>query len=164
MLKIPRVAAYCRVSTLDQHADIQVEAIRRAARERGWNLVAEHVDAGISGARDRRPALDALVYDGASRLVRATPSGQAATNFWYGPANAVVEEVQPTGTVRRFGEVSWRGGVATASVLPWLSVEGGSPRYVLAEPDGRRSARRPRSRSARRGSRCCTWVLRTGTC
>ena len=61
MPKIPRVAAYCRVSTLDQHADIQVEAIRRAARERGWNLVAEHVDAGVSGGRDRRPALDALV-------------------------------------------------------------------------------------------------------
>lgn len=61
MSKIPRVAAYCRVSTLDQHADIQVEAIRRAARERGWNLVAEHVDAGVSGGRDRRPALDALL-------------------------------------------------------------------------------------------------------
>jgi len=61
MSKIPRVAAYCRVSTSDQHADIQVEAIRRAARERGWNLVAEHVDAGISGGRDRRPALDALL-------------------------------------------------------------------------------------------------------
>ena len=61
MTRSPRVAGYCRVSTLDQHADIQVEAIRRAARERGWNLVAEHVDAGISGGRDRRPALDALL-------------------------------------------------------------------------------------------------------
>ncbi len=61
MTRSQRVAAYCRVSTLDQHADIQVEAIRRAARERGWNLVAEHVDAGVSGGRDRRPALDALL-------------------------------------------------------------------------------------------------------
>ena len=61
MSKMPRVSGYCRVSTLDQHADIQVEAIRRAARERGWHLVAEHVDAGVSGGRDRRPALDALV-------------------------------------------------------------------------------------------------------
>jgi DNA invertase Pin-like site-specific DNA recombinase len=50
-----------RVSTLDQHADMQVEAIRRAAGERGWKLVAEQVDAGVSGGRDRRPALDALL-------------------------------------------------------------------------------------------------------
>ncbi len=55
------MAAYCHVSTLDQHADIQVEQVRRAAGERGWNVVAEHVDAGVSGGRDRRPALDALV-------------------------------------------------------------------------------------------------------
>jgi DNA invertase Pin-like site-specific DNA recombinase len=61
MTRSPRVAAYCRISTLDQHADIQVEGIRRAARERGWNLVAEHVDAGVSGGRDRRPALDTLL-------------------------------------------------------------------------------------------------------
>jgi DNA invertase Pin-like site-specific DNA recombinase len=52
----PRVAAYCRVSTHEQHADIQVEAIRKAAHERGWKLVAEHIDAGVSGGRDRRPA------------------------------------------------------------------------------------------------------------
>jgi DNA invertase Pin-like site-specific DNA recombinase len=57
----PRVAAYARVSTHEQHADIQVEAIRKAATERGWKLVAEHVDAGVSGGRDRRPALDALL-------------------------------------------------------------------------------------------------------
>lgn len=57
MPKIPRVADYCRVSTLDKHADIQVEAIRRAARERGGKLVAEDVDTGVSSGRDRRPAL-----------------------------------------------------------------------------------------------------------
>ena len=69
MTRSPRVAAYCRVSTLDQHADIQVEAIRPAARERGWNLVAERVDAGVYGRRDRRPALDALI----SEVLRERP-------------------------------------------------------------------------------------------
>ena len=39
MTRSPRVAADCRVSTLDEHADVQVEAIRRAARERGWHLM-----------------------------------------------------------------------------------------------------------------------------
>jgi DNA invertase Pin-like site-specific DNA recombinase len=48
----PRVAAYCRVSTHEQYADIQVSEIRKAAHERGWKLVSEHVDAGVARSHE----------------------------------------------------------------------------------------------------------------
>lgn len=58
-----RAGIYARVSTTDQHVSNQVEEIRRVAESRNWNIVAEHVDHGISGTVDRRPGLDALLVD-----------------------------------------------------------------------------------------------------
>ena len=57
-----RAAIYARVSTLDQEPENQLQELRRYASARGWT-VAEYVDRGVSGARDRRPALDQLVAD-----------------------------------------------------------------------------------------------------
>jgi DNA invertase Pin-like site-specific DNA recombinase len=61
-----RAALYARVSTLDQHTDNQLVELRRYAAARGWDMV-EHVDHGVSGAKDRRPALDAMVADAKRR-------------------------------------------------------------------------------------------------
>ena len=58
-----RAALYARVSTTDQDIGLQVDELRELARVRGWRLVAEHTDAGVSGAKDRRPGLDALLRD-----------------------------------------------------------------------------------------------------
>ena len=55
-----RAAIYARVSTLDQEPENQLAELRRYVGARGWTAV-EFVDRGISGARDRRPALDALL-------------------------------------------------------------------------------------------------------
>jgi DNA invertase Pin-like site-specific DNA recombinase len=55
-----RVAIYARVSTLDQQPENQLLELQRYAQARGWRVVAEHVDHGLSGAKERRPALDAL--------------------------------------------------------------------------------------------------------
>ena len=60
-----RAALYARVSTAEQSPDGQLEALRAFATARGWHAV-EYVDHGVSGAKERRPALDALV-----RAVRA---------------------------------------------------------------------------------------------
>lgn len=49
-------ALYARVSTYDQRAEMQIHELRQLAEQRGWSLVGEHVDEGISGARERRPA------------------------------------------------------------------------------------------------------------
>lgn len=56
-----RVSVYCRVSTREQSPDMQMSDLRKYAEQRGWEIVAEFVDHGISGAKDRRPGLDALM-------------------------------------------------------------------------------------------------------
>ena len=61
-----RAAVYARVSTLDQQPENQLAELRRYVEARGWTGV-EYVDKGVSGAKDRRPALDALVTDAKRR-------------------------------------------------------------------------------------------------
>jgi DNA invertase Pin-like site-specific DNA recombinase len=55
-----RVGLYARVSTSEQETANQLEALRSFAGARGWALT-EFVDHGISGAKERRPAFDALL-------------------------------------------------------------------------------------------------------
>jgi DNA invertase Pin-like site-specific DNA recombinase len=55
-------AIYARVSTLDQTCENQLLELRRYAEARGWQAV-EYVDHGVSGSKDRRPALDQLTSD-----------------------------------------------------------------------------------------------------
>jgi DNA invertase Pin-like site-specific DNA recombinase len=57
------VALYARTSTHDQNPGMQVEELRRVAGQRGWQVFGEYVDAGHSGAKDRRPELDRLMGD-----------------------------------------------------------------------------------------------------
>jgi DNA invertase Pin-like site-specific DNA recombinase len=61
-----RAAIYARVSTFDQEPENQLAELRRYAAAREWT-VAEHVDRAISGAKDRRPALDTLLADARRR-------------------------------------------------------------------------------------------------
>lgn len=58
-----RAALYCRVSTADQDPGSQIEELRRVAKQRGWTVVGEYVDHGVSGGRERRPELDRLQRD-----------------------------------------------------------------------------------------------------
>lgn len=61
--RTPRVALYGRVSTADQRADLQLDALRALAAQRQWTVHEEYCDAGYSGTKDRRPALDRLMAD-----------------------------------------------------------------------------------------------------
>ena len=61
-----RAAIYARVSTLDQEPENQLQELRRYVQARGWEAT-EYVDHGVSGAKDRRPALDRLVTDAKRR-------------------------------------------------------------------------------------------------
>ena len=61
-----RAAIYARVSTFDQEPENQLTEIRRYVTARGWTS-AEYVDRGVSGAKDRRPALDELLKDARRR-------------------------------------------------------------------------------------------------
>lgn len=61
-----KCAIYARVSTFDQEPENQLAEIRRYVAARGWTAE-EYVDRGISGAKDRRPALDTLLADARRR-------------------------------------------------------------------------------------------------
>lgn len=63
MSRAPRVALYARVSTDEQDVGMQIDELRRAAVERGWKVVVEHVDDGVSGAKRDRAALRELEWD-----------------------------------------------------------------------------------------------------
>jgi DNA invertase Pin-like site-specific DNA recombinase len=57
-----RTALYMRVSTLDQHPETQLYDLRQMAQQRGYQIVEEYTDT-ISGAKARRPGLDAMMRD-----------------------------------------------------------------------------------------------------
>ena len=61
-----RAAIYARVSTFDQEPENQLAELRQYVTARSWTAV-EYVDKGVSGAKDRRPALDALLADARRR-------------------------------------------------------------------------------------------------
>jgi DNA invertase Pin-like site-specific DNA recombinase len=63
-----RCAIYARVSTLEQSCDAQLQELRDYAARRGWDP-SEYVDAGWSGVKERRPALDQLLADCRKRRV-----------------------------------------------------------------------------------------------
>ncbi len=58
-----KVAIYTRVSADGQSVNAQLADLRETADRRGWDIVQEYTDKGISGAtgRDQRPALDAML-------------------------------------------------------------------------------------------------------
>lgn len=62
-----RVALYARVSTSDQRPEVQVHTLTEYARACGLAIAETYVDHGVSGAKDRRPALDALLRDARRR-------------------------------------------------------------------------------------------------
>src|SRR5229473_1774485 len=60
-----RVALYARVSTSDkgQAPRVQTLELQEYCQLRGWSVVGEYVDVGISGTKEKRPGLDRLMAD-----------------------------------------------------------------------------------------------------
>lgn len=60
-----RAAIYARVSTAHngQDPELQLRELREYCQRRGWHLAGEYVDIGISGTKEKRPALDRLLTD-----------------------------------------------------------------------------------------------------
>jgi DNA invertase Pin-like site-specific DNA recombinase len=64
-----KAVIYTRVNTMDQHPEMQKQELVDYVKRRGWSLYKEYSDKGVSGAVERRPALDALLEDCRSRKV-----------------------------------------------------------------------------------------------
>jgi DNA invertase Pin-like site-specific DNA recombinase len=64
-----QAAIYVRVSTDKQTIENQLRELRQVAKRRGWEVVHEYQDAGISGAKGReaRPGLDRMLKDAQRR-------------------------------------------------------------------------------------------------
>jgi DNA invertase Pin-like site-specific DNA recombinase len=64
-----RAAIYVRVSTDKQTVENQVRELRQIAELRGWQVVEQYSDTGISGSkgRDGRPGLDQMLKDASKR-------------------------------------------------------------------------------------------------
>jgi len=63
-----KVALYSRVSTLlGQDPELQLIQLRQVAAARGFTVVKEYTDQGISGVKESRPALNLLLKDAMQR-------------------------------------------------------------------------------------------------
>ena len=60
---------YSRVSTSGGHQDpeMQLRELREYCERRGWQIVETYTDAGVSGSKDSRPALNRLMADAHQR-------------------------------------------------------------------------------------------------
>src|SRR5271165_6551743 len=65
------VAIYARVSTSDQSCEMQLHELRQYVAKRNWEVFAEYVDTGFSGAQASRPRLDQLLRDARLRKFEA---------------------------------------------------------------------------------------------
>lgn len=156
---------------------MQLRELRIYAERRGWTIAEEYVDAGVSGAKDRRPALDRLMKDARQRRIDVIVVW--ALDRYARSLRHLVTTVDELGALG-VGFVAYSQGIDTSAASPagtlTLQILGAvaqferaliisrcaraSPRRV---PTGSASVdRRPRStrsrcsRSARPGSPCAT--------
>jgi DNA invertase Pin-like site-specific DNA recombinase len=56
-----RTALYLRISTIHQKPDLQADGLRRYAASAGLEIVGEYLDVAVSGRKEGRPQLQALM-------------------------------------------------------------------------------------------------------
>jgi DNA invertase Pin-like site-specific DNA recombinase len=66
-----KAALYARVSTKDkgQDPEMQLSELREYASKRSWDVVGQFVDVGVSGSKNSRPQLDAMMRLAKSRKI-----------------------------------------------------------------------------------------------
>src|ERR1035441_4153116 len=114
-----KCAIYARVSTTDQRVDNQLFDLRLFAEQRGYEVVAEYTDVGISGSKARRPGLDAMLRDARKRkftvlIVAAFDRLARSTKHFLG----VVDELDSLG----IEFISCRENIATDGAMGRLFI------------------------------------------
>jgi DNA invertase Pin-like site-specific DNA recombinase len=64
-----RTAIYLRVSTAEQKPDLQYDGLRAYAAHAGLNVLQDYCDVGVSGRREGRPKLNALMIAARNREI-----------------------------------------------------------------------------------------------
>jgi len=64
-----RTALYLRVSTADQKPDLQYDGLRGYAERAGFDVVRDYCDVAVSGRREGRPQLNALMAAARNREI-----------------------------------------------------------------------------------------------
>jgi DNA invertase Pin-like site-specific DNA recombinase len=114
-----RAAIYARVSTSDQSIQSQLYDLKELAAQRGFEVIAEYKDVGISGTKARRPGLDLLMADARRKkfsvvLVAAFDRiARSTRNFLQ-----IIDELDSLG----IEFISRREGVATGDAMGRLFV------------------------------------------
>ena len=134
------VAAYARVSSdkqeKEQTIDSQIDALRRAAEERGWTLPPDLVctDDGRSGATLARPGLDRLrdlVAEGSCAAVLVCSPDRLARNYAY--QVLVVDELKRAGCEAVFLNHAFGGGPEQQMLLQMQGVFAEYERALITE-------------------------------
>jgi DNA invertase Pin-like site-specific DNA recombinase len=73
-----KAAIYARVSTTDQTCENQLRELRAYCKARGLTAT-EFVDAGVSGAKESRPALEAMLREARRRKFEPANSMEAGS-------------------------------------------------------------------------------------
>ena len=58
-----KAAIYGRISSPDQHIESQLLDVRKLAAQRGFEVIREYCDKGVSGSKAKRPGLDSMMND-----------------------------------------------------------------------------------------------------
>src|SRR5271168_4636221 len=64
-----RTALYLRVSTADQKPNLQYDGLRTYAAQAGLDVIQDYCDVGVSGRREGRPQLNALMAAARNRAI-----------------------------------------------------------------------------------------------
>jgi DNA invertase Pin-like site-specific DNA recombinase len=123
------VGLYATVSTTDQNTENQLLELRRYVAARGWTGI-EYVDHGVSGAKDRRPALDQLVAGVLASIAefeRARIQERIRAGLSRAKAQGTRLGRRPSAAVRRLdtcaglshAAAAKRLGVSVASIKRW---------------------------------------------
>jgi predicted site-specific integrase-resolvase len=73
-----RTALYLRVSTADQKPDLQYDGLRGYAERASLDVVRDYCDVAVSGRREGRPQLNALMAAARNREIDCVPD----TRMW----------------------------------------------------------------------------------
>ena len=150
-----RAALYARVSTDTQTTDNQLLELRDYCERRGWTP-SEYIDAGISGTKASRPALNRLMTDAkAGRLDlvlvwRADRLGRSLINALLTIADLDARGIQVVSLREGFDNRTPSGRLQMQIVLAFAEYELESIRerikagLVRARSQGKRLGRRPR--------------------